>query len=122
MDHRPAFVFSAHEELAERRQTFAYWLAHCEGFSVESPGGRVGLVQDVRCSLDSCDVNALVVRCGRLGRQVVVVPVHQIEAVVPRETRIILRRDPLIVPPRRAARGRPELRLVHGGRDVGRVR
>src|SRR5213593_2682647 len=70
---------------------WAYWLCRCEGFRVEAPEGRVGLVDGVRfrTRLDRPDV--LLVRVGRLRHRLLSVPVAEIAELLPAEGRIILR-------------------------------
>jgi hypothetical protein len=70
---------------------WAYWLCRCEGFRVEAPEGRVGLVDGVRfrTRLDRPDV--LLVRVGRLRHRLLSVSVAEIAELLPAEGRIILR-------------------------------
>ena len=71
-----------------------YWLCRCEGFLVDSPGGRVGFVEGVRfrSRLDRPDL--LAVRAGFLRRRRFLVPVEEVMKLVPREERVILRATP----------------------------
>ncbi len=73
----------------------AYWLARCEGFRVDSPEGRYGLVEAVMFRVRPDDPDALVVRTGRLGRRLVLVPIEDVADVTPRRQRIDLARVPL---------------------------
>lgn len=68
-----------------------YWLGHCEGFTVEGAGGRVGFVEDVLRRRADAAPAALVVRGGLLGRRLAVVPVDAVENVRPRALRLRLR-------------------------------
>ncbi len=71
-----------------------YWLCRCQGFRVDSPAGRVGRIEEVRFGsrLDRPDV--LVVRGGRFGRHLLSVPVSEVEQVLPRQERLVLRAVP----------------------------
>jgi hypothetical protein len=48
------------------------WLDRCEGFRVDGPQGRIGVVKAVRRSDDGTAARALVVGRGRLRRSLVV--------------------------------------------------
>lgn len=80
-DASPSLDWLEDEPTAFHRR---YWTTHCEGFRVDFPGGAHGYVEEVRHQDDPDRSAALVVRVGALGRQVVIVPVDQIEFVVPR--------------------------------------
>lgn len=67
-----------------------YWLTHCQGFSVEGAGGRVGIVQDVRRGAGPREAT-LAVGAGRLGRRLLLVPATEVSRIVPRGERIWLR-------------------------------
>ena len=67
-----------------------YWLAHCEGYRVESPAGGVGLVEEVIPPSDDRP-GLLVVRGGLLGRRLLLVPTSDVAVVVPRALRLFLR-------------------------------
>jgi hypothetical protein len=69
-----------------------YWLGHCEGFRVDAPGGRVGLVEAVLRREAGPD--ALIVRAGLLGRRRLVVPVSEVAEVAPRRCRLTLAESP----------------------------
>ena len=71
-----------------------YWLCRCEGFRVESPEGRFGLVEAVMFRVRPDEPDALIVRSGVLGRRLVIVPIEDVEDVVPRRQRVELRRAP----------------------------
>ena len=74
----------------------AYWLAHCEGFRVDTASGRLGFVTEIR-SGDRPDDGVLAVRAGVLGRRVVLVPLDEVEFIVPRAQRIWLHSPTKIV-------------------------
>lgn len=71
----------------------AYWLAHCGGFYVDAPGGRVGLVEEV-VSGDDGEPLWLAVRSGQAGWRILVVPVEQIVEIDSRAERVLLRQWP----------------------------
>jgi hypothetical protein len=71
-----------------------YWLGHCEGFRADAPGGRLGLVEAVLHRREDRSADALIVRAGLLGRQLVVVPATSVEAVDPRRQRVELASSP----------------------------
>ena len=70
-----------------------YRLCRCEGFRVDSPGGRVGVVQEVifRSRIDRPD--ALAVRTGFLGR-LLEIPVDDVAEVSFNEERVVLSSAP----------------------------
>ena len=68
-----------------------YWLCRCEGFRVESPTGRVGVVAEVRFESRVDRPDELVVRGGPFGNRVTVIPVAEVADVLPRHERIVLR-------------------------------
>jgi hypothetical protein len=68
-----------------------YWLCRCEGFRVDAPNGRLGLVEAVRFGARLDRPDELVVRGGLLRNRTLVVPVSEIEEVVPRQQRLVLR-------------------------------
>ena len=67
-----------------------YWLSTCEGFSVESNDGRVGIVEEVRLSRER-QPEALAVRTGLFRTRVLIVPVDDVQQVIPRSKRVLLR-------------------------------
>jgi hypothetical protein len=94
-----------------------YWLRRCEGFTVCSPPEHhVGLVEEVRyrSRIDRPDV--LVVRTSPFRQRHVIVPVEEVEEILPSEARIILHAAPLGAP-----RSRGHLRAVRlrRGRAAG---
>ena len=70
-----------------------YRLCRCEGFRVDSPRGREGVVQEVhfRSRVDRPD--ALAVRT-RLRRRLLLIPVDEVAEVSLREEIVVLRRAP----------------------------
>lgn len=72
--------------------TSDYWLGHCEGFRVDSPDGRVGIVELVLGKED--EPVALAVREGLFALHTIVVPIEDVAEVQPYAERIILRSTP----------------------------
>ena len=90
--------------LDPRRSTFDidYWLRRCEGFVVETPGGRVGTVAGVRYGA-SAEPEVLEVRAGLLGRRRLLLPVADVAAIVPDERRVCLGARPTLLPTTRVS-------------------
>jgi hypothetical protein len=72
----------------------SYWLSNCEGFRVDSPHGRFGLVEAVMFRSPR-EPDALIVRSGILARRLVLVPIDDVAEVLPRRQRILLARIPV---------------------------
>ena len=68
-----------------------YWLCRCEGFRVDAPTGRLGLVEAVRFGSRLDRPDELLVRGGVLGNRRRVVAVSDVQEVIPRQQRIVLR-------------------------------
>jgi hypothetical protein len=68
----------------------AYWLRTCQGFRVDSDNGRIGVVEEVRFSPGK-KPQALAVRTGLFRTRVEIVPVSDVERVIPRKKRVLLR-------------------------------
>jgi len=66
-----------------------YWLSHCHGFRVESPSGRIGVVETVLCGADG-EARRLAVRGGLFGHRLALVPVESVERVEPRQGRLVV--------------------------------
>lgn len=73
---------------------FGYWLRRCEGFRVDSPHGRVGLVEELRYGSSIEEPDAIAVRAGLFGRLLLIVPTGEVEAILPAEERMLVRRSP----------------------------
>ena len=73
-----------------------YWLCRSEGFRVDSPERRFGLVEAVMFKVRPDQPDALIVRAGVLGRRLVIIPIEDVLGVVPRRQRILLRREPAV--------------------------
>jgi hypothetical protein len=71
-----------------------YWLARCEGFCVDSPDGRIGLVERVNFRAGPDRPDSISVRAGRLGRWLFVFPIDEITDVVPTREQVVLRASP----------------------------
>lgn len=72
----------------------SYWLGRCEGFRVDAPEGRYGLVEAVMFRVRPDEPDALIVRAGVLGRRLTIVPIEDVGDVVPRRQRVVLDRVP----------------------------
>jgi hypothetical protein len=85
-----------------------YWLHRSEGFRVDSPDGRVGFVEELRFGSSTERPDALAVRAGLFGRLLLIVPIDQVEKILPDERRIVLRASPrpTAIERLRALRGR----------------
>jgi hypothetical protein len=95
-----------------------YRLCRCEGFRVDSPEGRVGVVQEAhfRSRIDRPD--ALVVRTGLLGR-LLMISVEEVAEVSLGEERVVLVRAPQ---QNENALSRQLRNLVAGAAKSGRAR
>jgi hypothetical protein len=71
-----------------------YWLCRCEGFRVDTATGRVGVVAGVRFRSRLDRPDELLIRGGVLGRRTLVVPVSDVETIVPQQQRLVLSRVP----------------------------
>jgi hypothetical protein len=69
----------------------SYSLARCEGFEVVSPTGLVGFVEGLRFISRIDQPDLLEVRGGRFGRQLLLIPVEQVEEVRVAEERVLVR-------------------------------
>jgi len=67
-----------------------YWLRNCHGYRVDSPRGRVGIVEDVLYGAKPNEPSALAVRGGLLGNRVKLVPVESVAVISPRRKLIAL--------------------------------
>jgi hypothetical protein len=74
-------------------------LAHCEGFTLVSPNGRIGTVAEIRYGPSrrwDCP-SELVVHAGRSGRRLLIVPADDVAEVLPEQRLVVLRASPRIV-------------------------
>ena len=84
----PSFPSSSSDE--ESRDHDAL-LLRCEGFEVDSPVGLVGVVEGLRFDSRIDVPDFLEVRGGRLGRELLLVPVEAVQEISPEEERILVR-------------------------------
>jgi hypothetical protein len=83
------------EESAHRG--FSVWtLRRCRGFRVEGPGGRIGIVERLLPSAPGADPALLAVRAGRRSRLLLMVPVEEVEAILPREELVVIRQPRIV--------------------------
>ena len=69
-----------------------YWLSRCEGFRVfASDGKRLGIVDTPIFDSQADRPDLLLVRTGFFGRRLVTVSTEEVETVVPREKKLVLR-------------------------------
>ncbi len=71
-----------------------YWLCRCEGFRVDAPTGRLGLVEAVRFGARLDRPDELLVRGGVFRNRTLVVPVSDVREIVPLQQRLVLRSAP----------------------------
>ena len=71
-----------------------YWLCRCDGFGVEAEGRRLGVVAELRYRSRHDRPDQLVIYGGVFGNRKLVVPLAEVEHVVPRERRVVLRALP----------------------------
>jgi hypothetical protein len=69
----------------------SYALARCEGFEVDSPTGLVGFVEGLRFISRIDQPDLLEVRGGRFGRQLLLIPVEEVEEVRVAEELVLVR-------------------------------
>lgn len=70
----------------------SYWLAQCEGFLVDLGDAPLGVVDEIVVAgqPEQAEAVALVISTGWFGRRRLVVPVEDVERIVPEERRIVL--------------------------------
>lgn len=66
-----------------------YWLAHCEGFRVQSPIRKLGVVEEVIPPADDLP-GLLAVRGGLLGWRRILVRTSDVAVILPRAMRLFL--------------------------------
>lgn len=71
-----------------------YWLGHCEGFTVQSPQGQVGVVESVVYAADAPRPAYLAVTSGRLRLHTALVPCGEVVSVDARQTRLDVQARP----------------------------
>jgi hypothetical protein len=67
-----------------------YWLGHCEGFAVFIGGSRFGAIECIRFQTRLDRPDLLEVRCGRFGRQVLLIAIEEVDVVDPEKEAVIL--------------------------------
>ncbi len=65
--------------------------ARCEGFEVESPEGLVGFVEGLRFDSRIDVPDFLEVRGGRLGRELMLIPVEAVQEISDEDERVLVR-------------------------------
>jgi len=73
-----------------------YWLCRCEGFAVESPTGRTGVVKGVRFLSRVDQPDLLEVRAGLFARRLLLIPADEVEDIFATEQRLVLRSTPRV--------------------------
>lgn len=71
-----------------------HWLARCEGFRVDSPDGRIGLVERVNYGARPGRPESISVRAGRVGRWLLTFSIDEVADVVPTREQVVLRASP----------------------------
>jgi hypothetical protein len=70
-------------------------LRHCHGFLADSlAGDHVGVVEEVETDPQTGDTSTLIVGCGWFGRRRLVIPVDDVDIVLPSDRRLFLSRAP----------------------------
>lgn len=84
----PSFPSSAGFDESRDRSAL---LTRCEGFRVDSPVGPVGFVEGLRFGsrIDAPDL--LEVRGGRLGRELLLIPIEAVEEISQEDERLVVR-------------------------------
>ncbi len=68
-----------------------YWLRECHGFAVVAGARRVGIVDEVVFGKDTTIPEHLLVRSGLFRRRRRLIPVTQIDEILPSRKRVVLR-------------------------------
>ena len=76
---------------AEESRDHDALLVRCEGFEVDSPVGIVGVVEGLRFDSRIDVPDFLEVRGGRLGRELLLVPVEAVQEIWPDDERVLVR-------------------------------
>ena len=80
---------TVHAESDTRYWSRDYWLAHCEGFRVDSPDGRLGVVE-LALADEHGEPAGLVVRAGIFGKRLVNVPRECVVEIRPQDARVVV--------------------------------
>ena len=73
-----------------------YALCRCEGFQVDSPTGKVGVVEGLRYQSRIDQPDALEVRAGWLGRKLLLIPIDDVDQIFVDEGRLVVRMQPAL--------------------------
>jgi hypothetical protein len=79
--------------LVDGRRVVEMLLAQCEGYSVETPSRKLGIVDAVLFGDDTVQPSALSVRSGRFARGVRIIDAADVEGIDDRARRIAVRSD-----------------------------
>jgi hypothetical protein len=93
---RPAERPTAHVRSGRSSLERSYSLCRCEGFWVDSPTGRIGLVEGLRFRSRIDQPDLLEVRAGLLGRRQLLIPSDHVEDIIVAEERLVLRDTPRV--------------------------
>jgi hypothetical protein len=72
-----------------------YRLSHCAGFAAYDPGGRIGVVANLRYDSRSDRPDFLVVRRGLLRRRMISIPVEQVVEIDMAARRVVVHGAPV---------------------------
>jgi hypothetical protein len=78
----------AQRRTAPLREPLGGYLSECVGFLVQTSQGLLGVVEEIRWHGDRA--GDLVVRAGKKGRRLLILPLEDVAEVVPGERRVIL--------------------------------
>jgi hypothetical protein len=70
-----------------------YWLRHCDGFRVDGPDGRIGVVDRVEHTLEPEVPDVVAVASGLWRIHLTRIPLRDVVEVQPDRRRLIVRRD-----------------------------
>jgi hypothetical protein len=69
-----------------------YWLHHCDGFRVDGPDGRVGVVDHVELGLEADVPDVVAVASGLWRIRLTRIPLRHVVAVEPGRRRLVVRK------------------------------
>jgi hypothetical protein len=72
-------------------------LRECDGFRVDSPLGRLGVVQEVRFREGEPSPYRLAISAGLFGGRLLIIDASEIAAILPRQRRLILEFAPALL-------------------------
>jgi hypothetical protein len=82
---------SSHPARSGDSPGLAYSLTRCEGFRVDSHTGEVGFVEGLRFASRIDQPDLLEVRGGRFGRQLLLIPIEEVEEISLADERLVVR-------------------------------